>query len=73
MGRQIPPEFVIGARVRVTKVQSSSQDVVGKIGTITRVQAAHAAVIVTFDDGSARACFVENLELAADSGPASII
>jgi hypothetical protein len=64
---QIPPQFTVGAPVRIARVASSDQPTrekfVGKTGTVQSIAASVGAVVVALDDGSTRVCLPENLEL----------
>jgi len=68
MDKKIPPEFSVGARVRVIAVTfpelPSHRRCLGKIGVVQKYETNVGAVTVLFDDGSVQVCFPENLELA---------
>jgi ribosomal protein L21E len=67
MNKEIPPQFAVGARVRIVRVTfSTSQphsEFIGKIGKVQKLVPSIGAVVVLTDDGATRVCFPENLEL----------
>jgi hypothetical protein len=65
--KEIPPQLVEGARVRIIRVRfgesSSHQQFVGKTGIVQKREIGIGAVVVLLNDGSTRVCFPENLEV----------
>jgi hypothetical protein len=65
MSKEIPTQFPIGARVRITRVKSpdSQKQFIGKTGIVQAHGTSFGSIVVLLDDGSTRVCVPENIEL----------